>query len=377
MTLSVEIAMPLRAFRTNANRTRAASLLVLLLLAACGGTADSTSESPTSPDALECSECAVQVTVVRSLFDSTGDILSQRTLPAGGMGSLLVGPIGRDMAQLARYDSSDAPPRVIGERGDGPGQFTSIKWLTLRTDGGVLVLAQRLTRLDSGYRHLYTADAPGLLSALRVIALDNGDAVAIRWTPNAPPFVWLDSTLTVLREVGPLAAQPDSNLYALTRAAGGGFWAARGALRYELTRFDANGAIALQLQPTREWFPAWEKGAPGSSDPRRSRPQPRITGIHEIAPGKLLVLAIIADLRWAPSGSSSTREAGMPGPDEVAKIYDSVVEIIDAETGTSIAGRRFNGAFGGFTREGLLWELTDQDGTLRMRLIKVDWKEKS
>lgn len=367
--------MPILSPLTNRVVRRLSPVLIILQMAACGGTSDPASESRTPPDALDCSACPMQVSVVRSLFDSTGDILSQQTMPLGGSGSLLVGPIGRDMAQLARYDTPGEAPRVIGERGDGPGQFNTIKFLALRTDGGVLVLAQRLTRLDSLYRHLRTASDARLVSALRVIALDNGDAVVNRWSPNQPPFVWLDSNLTVNREVGAVAGQPDSNMYAITRASNGGFWAARGAFRYEVTRYDSTGAVSGLLQPTREWFPAWEKGGPGSSDPRRYRPQPRITGIHEIAPGKLQVLVIIADLRWAASQSGSIREAGMPGPGEVANLYDSIVEVIDAETGATIASRRFDGAFGGFTREGLLWELTEQGDALRLRLLKVEWKE--
>lgn len=286
----------------------------------------------------------------------------------------LISGVGDEESQVALVDTGGTAERMIGSVGQGPGQFLGVKSLAADYAGGrVVVLGRRLTVLDTTFTETATVREPDYLRAFRIVRLQGGFAIN-SYAGGRAPILVLDNHLTIRATIGVMARDLDSNQYVLASAAQGGLWAARAAYAYELHRYDSIGREMAVLTPQREWFTPWSiDPASPAQDIRQTPLHPRVTGLHELPGGRLVVLVITADQVYSASKSLPTVPEGAAplSPEEYSRYVDSVIEVIDATTGDLIASRRLDDVYAGITPQGRIWRIDYQADTARVHIVQL------
>lgn len=116
-----------------------------------------------------------------------------------------------------------------------------------------------------------------------------------------------------------------------------GVWiAARNA--YEITRWSSTGVRELTLRRNVDWFEPWTEWVP----PTQASPPPRLRDLASDESGRLWTRIIVADPEFEP----------LPPPDpgalhmryaEDSRQYDSVLEVLDPDSGAVLAHCRYPG----------------------------------
>ncbi|MGD9523435.1 MAG: hypothetical protein AB7N73_05455 [Gemmatimonadales bacterium] len=344
--------------------THRAASLAALVLAGCGS-----GDAPASGAATICDSCLVLDPVV-VLEDETGERLSPSMRLAEWRGGFLASGVGEGSAQFAVFGPSGDFQRMLGEPGEGPGQFFPIKNFAVDPGTlGLVVLDRKLTRVDSAFVTQARVVEGDYAQAFRIVRTREGYVVNSYGGPS--PLIFLDDSLQVMARIGSRAGQPDSNQFVLAAAADGGVWAARAAYAYEIRRHDGTGAQVGTLEPVREWFQRWSQDDNrAGADFRRVPLKPRITGLQELPDGRLAVLIVTADANFAPLPDADG-EGPAFSPEEFDKYTDTVVEVIDSATGALLASMRRDELYGGITPEGLIWRLEYVDDTARAHLYRL------
>lgn len=114
-------------------------------------------------------------------------------------------------------------------------------------------------------------------------------------------------------------------------AADSGFWSAR-TNSSELAHWSPDATSSRRVQVRRPWFEPWTGGVEGESYVARARPT--TVAVAEIAPGYLLLLSLRADPEWRPLGDDGRAFSFDPATLDYSSLYESVVELIDAHSGT-------------------------------------------
>lgn len=259
-------------------------------------------------------------------------------------------PVNRILA----YDSEGNLESVWGRRGDGPGEYRTIRQLLMLRGDSLGVLDQintRLTVLNADGSVARTQQLPINPHPQRIAQLDDGTFVVaggehtaaasgyvmhlVRTDGSASPFV---PAGMVLR------SRPSASQRRLA-AAGMTVWAARPD-RYELIRYAADGTPLKVLKRGADWFPDRETEGV-TSDPANNPPAPYLMDIHVDGEGLIWTMVRLADADWVPHVV-----------DDLASIvgerrYDSIVEVVDPGRGLVLRSQRFPWNGQGFTNDGL------------------------
>lgn len=160
-------------------------------------------------------------------------------------------------------------------------------------------------------------------------------------------------------------------------------WVA-GINRYVLERWDTMGVKSVEITRNAPWFKTWWHARPWYEEP----PPPQMASLWYDPKGRIWTLIRVPDPAWAerrrePSGGlsmdqeASGREA--PGDSQVDfdDVWDTVIEVIDADNGSLIASARFPFHVGyWFFSDGYFWTFRkDADGAgeifiRRVRLVE-------
>jgi hypothetical protein len=283
-----------------------------------------------------CKICALQLSpVVRlgSAEDSAGFGLTASVVMTR-RGQFLVSS-GTFVGHIFVYDRNGTFLRSIGRRGGGPGEFNST--LRLHVDATDTVRA-----IEAGTPRRYHVIAPDntirrsvplLTSFASAVAQPNGTLFAA--TPTAATLVAeYDQKGQRIKEFGtPLPnANPKERAGFVAIGPTGTRWSlAQDA--YVIERWSPDGTRAQRVTAVRNWLPRDPPTNP--RDARVKKPASRLVGMLAGPNDQLFVFAVVADANWKPSP---------PGRDpDPRRVFDTLVELIDARSGSFIASTRFDG----------------------------------
>jgi hypothetical protein len=297
-----------------------------------GASAQSTTSIPSTPSCKACSVQLAPVARLGSAEDSAGfGLLSSVVMTRRG--EFLVSS-QTFVGQIFVFDRNGKFLRSIGRKGQGPGEFNAP--LALRIDAHDTVRA-----IEAGPASRYHVIAPDNtikrttpLGVRIFSSVGEADGSIFAGTPST------EGTLSVFDRDGKRTLQfgkltpnsdPNESLRMVASAPNGTRWSlAAGA--YVLERWLPNGTSAQRLVGERDWM---QKGPlPTRIDARTQKPPTQMTGLLIDGQGRLFVFAGVADANWKPDPGG-----GAPDP---ARVFDTLIEVIDPKTGTLLASTRFD-----------------------------------
>lgn len=322
---------------------------ILLIVAACGGTAESASQS--GPEIAElrdgaCASCEIELEEIALLghdedpASARPDAMVRPCLVArGDDGALLFsGPVGG--GRIFRYDDEGRVAEVLGRMGQGPGEFGR-NLMIWTTPGRIHVVDNsniRRATLDADGGVQFTHRMPA--RALSVAPLgDTRLAFHGRGLPagaSTPLFAHVDSAGVVLNSWGEAITEgegSDTDQWVVARSEGDGFWVANG-WRYEVRQQDADGGTRRTLVRDVPWFPKDQEFRDDMYV--RSAPPSWLTRVFEDDDGILWTLSTIPDLEWEPA------QPEPPTPAWTTKNLDMMIEAIDPVSAEVLASVRLD-----------------------------------
>ncbi len=153
-------------------------------------------------------------------------------------------------------------------------------------------------------------------------------------------------------------------------SADGGIWTSR-VDEYVIERWSADGILQQRLVRDAGWFRAVRQV---SGSPAPTPPQPHIVALQEDRSGLVWVLTSVADLNWKPMSVRQVAGEDAPSPAEMDGLYDTILEVLDPESGRVVVARRVPYLLRGFAGEDLIYRYRERSGgnpvyeVLRVRL---------
>jgi hypothetical protein len=302
--------------------------------------------------------------------DSVTFVDSSRPV-ADSHGRFFVAPLG-EPGMIAVFGPNGRFLRTVGRFGSGPGEFRSITRLAAIPGDSILVFDNMMARMSVIAPTLEitrTAPAPSLVYG--IARMGDGTLVAAalvgtRQGAGNPYHILGDRG--IVRSFGATdETRPRDAAFAgaraITPAKGGGFWAGH-FNRYEIERADSVGELHIVVNRTVDWFPAWTKseGAP----PWLVRPNPKLTALREDAHGNLWTFILVARKNWKPvmpqTNVRGDRAFSMPATNDIDRIIERVIEVIDPRTGNVRASRRVRGSFADFVGSDMIYRRHETEG---------------
>jgi hypothetical protein len=131
---------------------------------------------------------------------------------------------------------------------------------------------------------------------------------------------------------------PDLNRRVLANASTGEFWSAE-RTAYVITKWRLDGRKMVELRRDVGWFRPWNgRFRAGTA------PGPYVVALWEDSRGMLWVMIDVPDARWRANYDRLERVPGMDRavrPADRHGLKDTIIEVIDPESGALVASRRF------------------------------------
>lgn len=310
------------------------------------------------------SDCGLTIQRVALLGESTGpgyvgyprDIVRR----SDGIFAVLE---AADQDRVKFFDPDGSFLRAVGRRGQGPGEFQTTNHILLLENDSVEVYDlgnRRLTVIAPNFTIGRTSRAIDLMSPQMVRLPDNTRVMnGARYSPDGLgfPLHHVDPEGGVLASFGadpPIEDLTDATAIRRKLATNNAetVWSvARPS--YRLEEWAVGGERLRTLEREVSWFPPHD----GSIRARDGSPLPYAKAIHQDETGLLWVIIWVPGDRWQEGLSDGPRSDLLPGPTvtDYSQLYDSVVEVIDPEAERVVRSQRFDVAFRGFVRDGLLY----------------------
>lgn len=262
----------------------------------------------------------------------------------------------------------------LGEVGDGPGQF--IEPLFSRVGPG-----DSLWVFDGSARaSVFTPERLFARAIMLPVApwdaavLPDGRVVLASATSGAPlPLLLLDGEGSLIRTIGtPVADEPLGAMRRIVLAGDATIWTVPMLGSWRIEHWDTTGTDlgALDRQP--EWFPPYSRyraPAPGIT------PQPSLQAAWFDDTGRLWVLGKAVDPEWERGIDSREAREGEPGRSVISdpdRVYDTMIEVIDVQTGEAVVTARFDVTWPFVAEPGVLMRVaTSRDGAHYAELVRV------
>jgi hypothetical protein len=356
-------------------------LATLLTAAACGGAHEATPGGAIITDSLltlgastDSGALTAWPSAVRAIH--SGFVVSSSPVP----------PRGADELLPHLYDRRGHFTRMLGRRGDGPGEFQiPTVWDTLPGDSLLVTDLRRPSATILSADGAFGRSFPLLGGARQVVVTADGDLVV-----NAPynglgstwaPLVRTDRQGTVKVTFGGDSAGcgrycGELGGRALVADADGGVWAAWQLKAYVLEHYDHRGRLIRRFRPSATWFAQIDSFPPPAGD---QHPPSMIQGLQQDAAGHLWIIASTADPHWerglGPAKPGEGGRAYRPVTD-IAAYLDGVIEVRDTVTGALLATRRF--PLSGLLPVGptLIAQIrTNEDGAYLVDLLRMSLRQ--
>jgi len=285
---------------------------------------------------------------------------------------------------VAVYDSTGSFRYTIGRKGKGPGELGAVQALLI--DGDTLhVYGDRESVFLRNGRFVRANGLPsGVSGVFGGVLLPGGSTLlqaAVQTSGHAGhPFHVLAADRSVHRSFGGSTTEPyqrsafTERRY-ITPAANGRFWAAE-LNRYRLQLWSGEGRLERELERRAEWFVPWKPEAETAQRRARKPPLARIAGLAvDEQARRIWVAVLVAGTDWqapasrsAPAGARPTRRDWT----EIQNLFDTVIEVIDLDTGRLLVSQRFPTATTQVIGPGLIVSFHEYpDGALSLRVWKA------
>ncbi len=305
----------------------------------------------------------------------SGPIGHPATVALDSRGRFYVASARQD-GRILVFDRSGRFLESIGRKGSRPGEFEGIVHLQVSRGDTLHVFEagnQRHTVLSPSRRLVRTSRVPGRVYGALV---EGNGSVLVQSPVPTPARVGLPVHLIgkdgeILRSfAGGRGAydreNPDHHFRPLARAGRDHLWLAH-LNRYEVELWDVEGRLLRTLVRDAAWFRPWDRPAPGA--PFAARPKPAIVSIREDPQGRLWIVASVADTNWK---KGRVGHGGGRPVEEMTRRFDTVVEVIDPETGHLLASARDPGIPPTFITADLVFRpVESRDGGARIEVWQV------
>lgn len=284
-----------------------------------------------------------ELTPLVILGDSADGIIDQNVTIAEWRGQYAVSHMSSP-AQVQLFDSEGHFLKVIGQEGQGPQEFRSIRALLAAPSGELVVVDGgngRVARLsaDGEVLETFPIDWRGRPFIGGFDLFPNGDLLVngmargagsdshiLRWDWEEP--IWSITEPESIGEDGLREAAIDDD---------GSVWVVRARHEFRIEHYSPSGALLKTFRPSRPWFDDWKEQEPEvpGTDAHSGFWGP-MAWVRDVAVqgDELWVLAVTGDPRWREARSSGGIDMGLFG--------DSVIDVYDKHTGELIASGQFD-----------------------------------
>lgn len=264
-------------------------------------------------------------------------------------------------SSLTVYDSTGRFVRTVGRKGGGPGEYGFIGVILRGPGDSVHVFDQdnlRWSILAPDLRFSRSVRLP--IGSFTDVEFAGEGRVLLNAQASRRPFAGVPLHLVsaegeLLRSFGTRDAKidrnrPSAHLRTISQVTDGRVWVAH-ISRYRLEEWTLKGEMLRQLDREVDWFP------PGGSITNRpgEAPRPVLLDVWLDAGGRLWTLIRVADPKWADAQTERGRLQGIipvVGYSSETRYYDSIIEVIDPDSGRLIASRRFDEYIYNFNQDG-------------------------
>jgi hypothetical protein len=343
---------------------------VIATLAAPTSAAAAQAAAPTirvSSD-IACPSCRLQRTVTTTLRaprDSSFYVHGASTLSRDSRGHMYVTPLD-NLGTLGAFDSAGRFTRVMGRKGNGPGEFRMAQWTRFASGDTLVVLdmmQNRLTVLSPLGVHVtdvklpsFTLDFAVLPNGRYVINSTIGTAAAIG---NRLHIV--NSLGTVMASFGDngRAVRPGSTRDVARRmAVGPRTLFSIPFNEYRIDEWSFEGSRIRAIERDAAWFERYDDVPPGRFIERP--PEPLVRGLQVDSQGLIYVFVGVPDPNWRRAATSAgSRGRAATGdtsggarsasptptnltPSDLERFYDTIVEVIDPLQGQLLVSARYD-----------------------------------
>ncbi len=341
-------------------------------------------------DVPQCRDCEIAVSHLVTLGETSGEAYLDSP-PGGGIltDSGWVVVLLTEYATPAVFDTTGEFIKRLGAFGPGSKQFKAASSIT-RSERG-------FTIIDSGNRRIsFLSEELEVDSVFSLpfgggsdhILLASGDLL-ISANINSASRAGLPYHFVALEHgIGRVARSFSTSdgsyngeaielarLLSEAQEGGSRYWSAEiASYRIKLMSGDT---VVRAFDRTPDWFPGPSSAVIGSP---RNPPSPRLTDVRETPEGFLWVLGLAPDPDWEAAWEAvmpmieDRIEIRMSEAPPIEDLWDTIVEVLDAETGELIARTRMDAVGIQFLADGLILA-TKRDGTTpkadvwRMRLV--------
>lgn len=322
----------------------------------------------------DCEEpCGIEVTEVAVLGGDEaglGFVGRPRSMARLSDGRFLLADF-HDQDRVKVYAPDGTYERSVGRRGEGPGEFMSVASVSRLAGDTVEAYdfsLQRIVRLTPDFEVVETQRLEMVGGGMAMTTLPDGSRIMNQrlMTPQSmglPLHAW-DRDGSFVRSFGaspPIEDLRNSDLYfrRLSPASDSSAWSAH-RVRYAIEEWTVDGTMVRELTRDVPWFPPAEHA--GFVD-ATSPPNVELGLIHADRAGRLWVVLQVPDPRWEESlvmrPDPYGRERLVPG--NPRQYQDSVIEVIDPETGRIVARARTDHRIRGFVEDGLVYTYEETD----------------
>lgn len=293
--------------------------------------------------------CSIELTEEWAAAPGNPDVNLPTSVLEDGDGMLVAEFLSH---RLVSFDAAGLTARVVGDVGEGPGEYIGLAGLARLTTGGVIVASRHRLTVLSPDLEFVSSSAPHVpIVEQNALSVDDSTLV-IAWPNREAGYLFhvLDIAGRARSAFG--ALDGDGAVVNLGRGSGRSIWSVPwgdpSARQFRLERWDVDRGVRLQvIERAPAWFTEWEPSEYTEADGPRRRPEPvgpGIIDVHEDDDGVLWVITQISDPAYEDD------------PDRLSwsRFTDSILEALDPSTGEVIAARRFDERLNGFSNEGRL-----------------------
>ena len=255
--------------------------------------------------------------------------------------------------------------RTTGRGGQGPGEFAQLSAITFDGLDTLHAFGNAHWVFDAAGRHVRTVSTPGYLWVRRALRLRDGTYVLVAagesGTAAGQPFHVTNGSGSIVASFGRpsrvLARSEWTEMRALVQSTDDAFIAAS-ANSYRLEEWSTSGRLKRVLRREAGWFRDWSSWDLRTSQP----PPPRLLGLAYDRSGRIWTLSVVPSARWiAPKQSGG--EIRRLSVADLQETYDSVIEVIDSNSGRLIASARVSQMFVALIAPGIAVENVEDDRT--------------
>ncbi len=293
-------------------------------------------------------------------------------------GRILIGPTHENF-EIKGYDILGEEETSFGRSGEGPGEFRRIQKIAIGNDGHVYLYDGILKRVSVfvGTQFLHSFNVP--VSLHSILPVSDGRLLLQSGynRPKTPDHRILllhlcTSTGDSLLSFGPLESEyqfgrPWNQVRSLALAGDSEIWAGY-QNRHKVELWTLNGDLEKVLFSNPEWFQPWEEEKPDA--PWMEPPEPELASVQQDSEGRLWILSRVPSTRWTQLDLGGDHFA-MPGLGWMNSVYDTVVEVIDPQTGKLLLMETLSGNRAVFIGDGLISEKRERSDGDGMVII---WK---